>query len=759
VPLPAPLTSFVGREREVADLAVLLCRDDVRLVTLTGPGGVGKTRLALAAAAVLASDFADGVAFVDLAPVADPNLVASTMVSSLGLRSGGDRPFVERLIDALRDRHLLLVLDNCEQVAAASPLFVTLLASCPRLTIATTSRALLHVSGEHDSPVPPLALPDPAQSAVTAEAVRLFVARARAADPAFSLTPENTAAVAAIVRRLDGLPLAIELAAARMAHLSPNALLSHLEQRLPLLTGGPRDQPARLQTMRDALAWSYDLLSPDEQALFCQLAVFVGGFSLEAARAIVTTPGNPTVGILDGIASLVGKSFLQSRAGPGGEPRYQMLETVREYGLEQIAGSDEESAVRERHAAWVLILAERCAPSILANDPSAMERLTYEHQNLRAALTWFAVRVDTEALLRLTGALTYFWWLSGHVGEGRTWHRRALAADSSPQARMQVLFGAARFASQDGRHEEATALAEELLHLAHAAGDRASEANAHYALSLAANRRGAREEALASAQRAVALYRETPDRHGLAWALQQLGIELMIAGEISQAATLFTEALEQFRKLNSLVGAAYAVTNLGVTEHALGHTRRAAARYRESLALRAIVNDSWETANHLELTAALAVEVEAVVPAARLLGAADGLYQTLGTISQRYVRERRERAEVAARAHLSAEAYDAAWQAGQGLSLAEALSEAAAVVTELADANVPSTVTGRFAGLTPREREVLRLVVAGHSNPAIGERLFISPRTAQTHVTNILAKLGVASRAEAAAVAVRDGLG
>ena len=463
-------------------------REDVPLLTLTGPGGVGKTRLALHVAATLADAFSHGVRFVDLAPIAVPDLVAPTIAHVLGIRNSGDEPITDRLRAYLQPKQFLLVLDNFEQVVDAAPLLVDLLGGCPLLTILATSRTRLRVSSEREHLVAPLELlapdsPHRVEDVATSAAVQLFVQRAQAVSAAFALSSENASVVAEICRRLDGLPLAIELAAARIKILPPAALLARLEQRLPVLRGGDRDLPARQQTMRDTLAWSYDLLSMPEQALFRRLAVFVGGFSLAAAEAAAAALRDGALDPLEGLASLVDKSLLHQEPGLGGEPRYRMLETAREFGLEQVAASGEDEAIREWHAQWYLALAVAVAPLVqLAGEPARLGQLSVEQGNLRAALGWFAARGDAESLARLTGALNWYWHVGAQGQEGRVWLEQALAASAhaSPEARMGALSGASNLAVQQGDHVRATALAEELLALAQAEGDQVAEADARF---------------------------------------------------------------------------------------------------------------------------------------------------------------------------------------------------------------------------------------------------------------------------------------
>src|SRR5215213_2435829 len=476
VDLPISLTPLIGRERETATLVSMLGQHDARLLTVTGPGGVGKTRLALHVAADVGAAFPDGVVFVDLATVTDPALVAPVVAAVLGVREASGQPLVDQVRAFLRDKRLLLVLDNFEQVVEAAPLVVTLLAGCPGLAVLATSRVRLRVSGEREYPLSPLGLPDdggqrPVDALRPSEAVRLFVARAQAVQPDFALSPANAVVVADICRRLDGLPLAIELAAARIKSLSVSALLSRMESRLPLLTGGGRDLPLRQQTMRDTIAWSYDLLSPEEQTQFQRLAVFVGGFSLEAAEAVAEPGGSGTV--FDIISSLLDSSLLLKQEAGDGESRFRMLETIREFGLERLTASGAEAPVRQAHAAWYLALAEAAESSMRGGAAQArwLDRLEADHPNLRAALTWFEQTGDAEGGARLAGTLQGYWLQRSHRSEGRAWLERALAHGVvTNEARAKALLALAVLSQLTGS-SEATALLAQSLAFSRSAAD------------------------------------------------------------------------------------------------------------------------------------------------------------------------------------------------------------------------------------------------------------------------------------------------
>ena len=453
--LPVPLTRFIGREREIEAVADRLCRDDVRLLTLTGPGGVGKTRLALRVAEEVAVRFAAGTTFVSLAPVPRPDLVLPAIARSLAVRESSDRPLTPSLFAALRDRHLLLVLDNLEHLLGAANDLADLLAACPRLTILATSRAPLRLSGEQCFPTLPLALPSAGEPPVLEglrdyDAIALFVERARQVRPSFALDVGNAAAVLGICRQLDGLPLALELAAAWLRALSPAALLTRMERRLALLTGGASDQPARLRTMRDAIAWSHDLLSDAEQTLFRRLSVFVGDFTLESAERVwaddaESTPADDGSGFLHLLAGLIDKSLLHQTDADVAEPRYAMLETVREFGLEQLAQHGELARVQAAHSAHYLALSEAAAESAGGTGGGEwLHRLAAEESNVRAALDWLEHTGQTDATLRMASALWHYWYRHGDLAEGRNRVERALAApvpEVAPGVRARALRG------------------------------------------------------------------------------------------------------------------------------------------------------------------------------------------------------------------------------------------------------------------------------------------------------------------------------
>jgi predicted ATPase/class 3 adenylate cyclase len=693
--LPTQATPFLGREREVTEAAALLRSSDARLVTLTGPGGTGKTRLALQVAAELLDAFPDGVFFVPLAALRDPELVPSAIASALGLRDQAGQTPVQAVREALAGKRLLLVLDNVEQVAGSAPFVGELLAAAPALEVLATSRLPLRLRAEREYPVTPLALP-PANATTPEqllqyEAVRLFVERAQAVRSGFTLTPETAAAVAEITRRLDGLPLAIELAAARVRLLPPAALLARLEKRLPLLTGGPRDAPARQQTLRDAIAWSYDLLTANEQALFRRLSIFAGGFSLEAAEA-VANPG-AELDVLDGLDRLSEHSLLRPVAGAEGEPRFVMLETIREYGLERLEEGGEAETARLAHTEFFLALVEEAEPRLTSPEQLLwLERLEAEHDNLRAALGW-ALAGDAQVALRLAGGLAWFWYFRGYLREGRAWLDRTLAASGDPGPRHAVAFAAAgRLARHLGDYRGAIALLERSLELARSFQDRRVEALALHelgALAGLAEGDAAREVALTEAS--LALWRELGDSWGTARTLNNLGYEAYLQGDLARAVSLLDEGVTLARAAGDRLVLGYILDSRGVVAEAQGELERATDLYKEALALAQQIGTPLVEAFALSSLAGMAARQGQPVRAARMWGTASALRDAIGMRLPLEEEERFAGPVSSAREVLGEGAFAAAWEEGRAQPLDQVVAEALTLSNEPA-MRIPSQV-------------------------------------------------------------------
>src|SRR6266566_4920529 len=584
-PLPVPRSRLIDREQERAQAQALLQREDVGLVTLTGPGGVGKTRLAMQVAADLAPRFTDGVAFISLASLKDPTLVVPTVARALGVSQTGDDSLDERLLAYLRPRDVLLVLDNAEQLLAAAPLAAQYLELAPRLKLLVTSREPLRVRDEQIVPVPPLTLPDPGhipdlEHLVQIPAVALFVARAREARPDFTLTSENAAPIVETCQRLDGLPLALELAAAVLSLLSPAALLARLERRLPLPSRGARDLPERQQALRNTIAWSYDLLEEGEQQLFRRLSVFAGGFTLEAVQAVcVFDPADTSSSekaeeqagegaVLEQLAQLLDKNLVQAQQDTGGEPRFSMLETIHEYAQEQLAASGEEAAVQERHAHYFLRLAEEAEPHLFRPEwESWLEQLEREDGNLREALAWSKANKDGfEIGLRLAGALYYYWFLLGYLHEGRTWLEEMLARTGSSErsaARGRALLGAGWLAWAEGDFEAASPRAEESLAMVREAQDKRLISRAEALVGFVRVSQGNTAAARPLLEESRTLFNDLGDVWNEAFTLYHLGGVAYLSGDLAGARAPLEESLRLFQEQGDMV---YAVLVLSALE-------------------------------------------------------------------------------------------------------------------------------------------------------------------------------------------------
>jgi predicted ATPase/DNA-binding XRE family transcriptional regulator len=720
--LPVPLTLLLGRERDEASVAHLLRRADVRLLTLTGAPGVGKTRLAVQAAIGLRPLFGDGVSFVALAPVRDPALVLPTIARTLGLRESANRSLVQTLYAYLRERELLLVLDNFEHLLEAGPAVAELLSTCPHLTALVTSRAALRVQGEHEFAVPPLALPDaaklpPIEELIQSAAVALFLQRAQAVRPDFELTAATVPIVVRLCQRLDGLPLAIELAAARIKLLPLEALLERLQRRLDLLVGGACDLPERQRTLRAAIAWSYDLLSAEEQMLFRRLAVFAGSWTLAAAEAVCATPeGADPLGLnlLDGMGLLVDKSLVQRRedADAVTPPHFRLLETLREYALERLEaigvpdGRSEAEVLRRAHAWYYVTLAERAEPGrwMGAARQESLRRLAADIANLRTALAWAREGGEAELGLRLAGALGEFWFAEGYLSEGRHWlgvfQRMAglpAPGDTAPLGSTagvgslggdeiaavvgaKALFWAGMMAYWQRDDQAVASMLDRSLALARKAGDLLIASSALDFLGRVALSRGDRSAAEAHLEEAVALARRAADPIHLARRLCSLGKCASSQGQLERAEALFEESLGLARQVGDEARVAEYLAAVALIARRRGRLGPALALLNEGLALaRGQHAQMHMAALLLRETALVAATIGQAERVARLLGASDGLYAARGMFGYSFgphEGSESERAVTAVRRAMGDVAWVAAYAAGQALSLDDAIAEA-----------------------------------------------------------------------------------
>ena len=806
--VPVQLTSFVGRSRELAELDEAL--GAARLVTVVGPGGSGKTRLALEFAARRRAASPD-LHLVDLTPITDAALVPVSIAIVLGVREVAGEALQDTLARRIGDRKVVLVLDNLEQLPRAGSVIAELLAASPGLRVLATSRAPLHVRGEQQYPLAPLRLPGPVELAslddlAEVESVKLFVDRARAIDPAFALTGDNAVAVAGVCARLDGLPLAIELAAARTRLFAPTALLARLDRRLPVLTEGPMDAPIRQRTLGSTIGWSFDLLGERDQRVFASLGVFAGGFALAAAEAVAIDPADPTdrSDVLTNLNHLVEQNVLTVAPDAEGEPRFRMLETIREFARDQLPEPDR-VGLRDRHLAYFVALAERSEPQLRGPDQAAwIRRLAAEQADIRAALAWAEEAHRDESMLRLAAALRRrFWHDAGGFGEGLRWLEASLAAavdapaalrlkaqqraawivwEMGDSARSQELFEASLGAAEDDDHRSRM---EALIGLSHRAlGTGGAELDAAAERMAAAIERARRDgtpgalvepllvagdlaeargdlaRARAHVEEALDMAREAGDVWGAASALTRGGALALAAGEHARAEALLAESVRlSIESGERALVFAYATAALAQALTAQGKLEAARSRLREGGgAVRGAENPPGDSFL-LEAAAGWLASAGMLPAAVEAWGAADA-YRTDHPWSGVPGEETtRRRSWAATREALGTVMFETLWAAGRSRGVQEAL-ELAMVAVEAADLQDLPTPTparpGRF-NLTPREQEVLALVASGMSDGEIASSLVISKKTASVHVANIKAKLGASSRVEVATIALREG--
>lgn len=653
--LPAPPNPLLGRQAEVAAVARAIDEEGARLVTLTGPGGTGKTRLALAVAAHLAPAFAQNVFFVDLAPVRSGDLLLATIAQAVGVQDLGGQPLRESLQLRFAGERHLLVLDNFEQLVEEASLLAELLADSPDLHLLVTSRALLHLRAEREIPVAPLPQTD---------AIALFAERARIAKPGFAVTSENAEAIAEICRRLDGLPLAIELAAARTKVLSPQALLARLERRLPLLGGGARDLPARQQTLRDAIAWSYDLLSIEEQLLFRQFAVFVGGWTLEAAEAVCATNDD----LLDLLALLVDKSLVTQSEDADGEPRFGMLETIREFAAERLAASGDESAVRNRHAAWCLALAEHVETGpTFPNLKPWLNKIDLEISNLRAALAWLDQSNQPVMSLRLMAGMFTYWWLIGPIREGRAWLEDLIPRtdDAPPASRVQALVNGGYLVFQQGDIRRYHDLATEGLMLARQIADQPNEIYCLLQLGKIAEVNAEFDFAELRYGEALELARALDRNDLIGFALQQCGYLAWERGDLDRSISVLSEALVRCQEAGDHFFVALVHWRLGRAIRDQGYVARAESLIRKSIAI-------WSEIGRVSFIGFALVDLAGIIAgqgqperAAKLLGAAERIRESVGVPVWSSDQARYAKSDAAVRAALGEHAFGDAHRRGR----------------------------------------------------------------------------------------------
>src|SRR5713226_8556630 len=756
--LPIQLTSFIGRDREISEITQALSH--TRLLTLTGSGGCGKTRLALQVAAGLVGSYADGVWLVELAFLAEPMLVPKAIALALSIPEHPGRPLSESLTRYFQTKSLLLVLDNCEHLLSpCAELTYALLRTCPNLSILATSREGLGMAGELTYYVAGLSLPDPRglpdlEHLTQFEAVRLFVERASFSQPGFVMTERNAPAVAQVCSRLDGIPLAIELAAARVTGLSVEQIASRLGDRFRLLTDGSRTALPRHQTLQATMDWSYGLLTEPQRVLLHRVAVFASGFTLEAAEDVCGGDAVATSEVLDLLLRLVDRSLVVAK-DRGNQSWYQLLETVRQYAWQRLVEAGEADEMSRRHLTWYLGLAEQADVKLRGPEQQVwLNRLEDEHDNLRAALEYSEADPSyVEKGLRLATALYWFWHVRGYWSEGRRWYEATVSqgGEAPSHALANSLRCAAMLAWQQGDYGRATALSQQALALSRKFGDAENIVYCRNVLGNVAVHRGDYVQAAMLFEDNLSLCRKLDNEWLLGWALAKVGDVARDQGAYERSAALHSESLTLFQKTGDKFRIAYALRNLGIVALYQGNHKQAAAFFRESLTLSKELGDRWVAEGCLEGLAGATALKRQHEHAARLFAAAEALRTSLGRHRSIADQADFDKRVASTRAGLGDAAFATAWTQGSNMPLEEA-TEAALAPTESLPAG---TAKSPF---TLREREVVALVAQGLTNREIASRLVISERTADTHIQHILNKLGVSSRVQVTAWAVEHGL-
>jgi predicted ATPase/DNA-binding CsgD family transcriptional regulator len=767
--LPHALTRFIGRESEIAALVELLHNGESRLITLTGAAGVGKSRLAIEALNRAVAVIPGDIGFVDLTTTSDLLLFLPALTNALGVQLTGDAAPPYDLQRALRDRRVVVLLDGFDRLMSTVPVLAELLRGSPGLTVLATCRSRLHVRGERVMLVTPLPVPSmdpeaPLDDVAANLAVALFLERARDVRSGFALSPENVSTVVRIVQHLDGLPLALELAAARLDLLSPDDLLSHLQQRLPVLASRDRDLPDRLRTMRQAIAWSYDLLDADDQRWFQLIGVFAGGCSITGAAAVSGVPDELTA--LDALRSLTDKSMLWHDGAATAPGRFRMLQMLREFALQQLATTGEEPSLRQSHAAWCLALAEHAATKRGSGpvDVTSLDLLDAEYANLQAALGWLESTTDSEdQFVRLAAALSWFWLYRGSRSEGRRWLEAAVDQGRASGLRTcglaRALEGAGVLSFTQGDYSRAEAFVTEFLTLSQELDDQWGIPAALNLLGVVAR---AREEYARAQERfteALPLFRARDEEGWSALVLLNLGTIAYWMGQLNQAEAIIREGLTIYRQRADAYGIAVALNDLARVAADGGQLSQAIEYFMESLVAWQRVGTPEGLLDWITRVATLGADHGEFALALQLFSAVDRECAVLGYAIEPPDRKRQRRSLEAARLALDEAAVATAWQKGMTQPLAAALADAQCMLEGLTTTSVASEARIKeTGGLTPRELDVVRLLVEGHTDRKIADRLFISHRTVMTHVTHILDKLEVESRTAAATLAVRNNL-